>query len=122
VVSGSLEDNFNLAGADATSAGPVLESLGARDLFESLEGTKLGLGGRALSGGERRWISLARALATGAPILLLDEPTVGLDKEARSTVLGILKRTKGQRSVVVATHDESLLALADEVVRVGSSL
>ena len=59
-----------------------------------------------------------RALATGLPVLLLDEPTVGLDQQARNSVLRILERAKGQRSLVVASHDEAVLALADEVVSV----
>jgi ABC-type transport system involved in cytochrome bd biosynthesis fused ATPase/permease subunit len=118
VVSGSLEDNFHIAGATVDDALEKLESLGARDLDRSIGEGKLGIAGRALSGGERRWISLARALATGLPVLLLDEPTVGLDGEARDAVLGMLERTKGRRSLVVASHDDDVLALADEIVAV----
>jgi ABC-type transport system involved in cytochrome bd biosynthesis fused ATPase/permease subunit len=77
---------------------------------------KLGACGRTLSGGERRWVSLARALATGFPVLLLDEPTVGLDARARKAALEVLQRIKGKRSLVVASHDQDVLSMSDEVV------
>lgn len=118
VVSGSLQDNLEVAGADLDSARTHLSRLGA-DVLGRLADDKLGAAGRTLSGGERRWLALARALATGLPVLLLDEPTVGLDRRARTAVLRILEQTKGRRTLLVASHDEAVLALADEVVSVG---
>ncbi len=119
VVSGSLEDNYRMAGANLESAQLQMAALGAEALGQEVSNEKLGIAGRTLSGGERRWIALARALGTGMPVLLLDEPTVGLDREARRAVLRILERSRGHRSLVVASHDEAVLALADEVVAVG---
>jgi ABC-type multidrug transport system fused ATPase/permease subunit len=116
VVSGSLDDNLRIGGADPDLAHGKLVTLGAFRLVRDLGETKLGAGGRPLSGGERRWVSLARALATGLPVLLLDEPTVGLDAQARAAVLDVLRQVKGKRSVVVASHDAEVLALADDVV------
>ncbi len=117
VVSGSLDDNLRIGGADPKLAHGELSTLGASRLVRDLGETKLGAGGRPLSGGERRWVSLARALATGLPVLLLDEPTVGLDAQARAAVLDVLRQVKGKRSVVVASHDDGVFALADEVVK-----
>ena len=72
------------ADADAHAA---LEPIGASHLARELEGARLGAGGRAVSGGERQWIALARAIATRQPVLLLDEPTSGLDAESQRRVL-----------------------------------
>jgi len=74
--------------------------------------------GRDLSGGERRWIALARALATQLPVLLLDEPTVGLDPIAKGRVIDALVRLRGKRSMVCVSHDPDVLAAADSVVGV----
>jgi ABC-type multidrug transport system fused ATPase/permease subunit len=69
----------------ATNADPkaALEALGAGHLVAALQGQRLGAGGRAVSGGERQWIALARAIATQQPVLLLDEPTSGLDPDSQ---------------------------------------
>jgi ABC-type multidrug transport system ATPase subunit len=49
-------------------------------------------------------------------VLLLDEPTVGLDAQARAAVLDVLRQVRGKRSVVVASHDDEVLSLADDVI------
>ena len=72
---------------------------------------------RALSGGERQWVALARAVATRLPVLLLDEPTSGLDGAAQARVLEAIARLKGQRTVILVTHREEPLAIADVVLR-----
>ncbi len=121
VVSGSLEDNYRMAGTDIDSVREQLAKLGANNLDHKVGKTKVGLAGRTLSGGERRWIALARALATKLPVVVLDEPTVGLDHFARQRVLQALKRSRGHRSFLIATHDEAVSSLADEVVVVGTT-
>jgi len=69
----------------------------------------------ALSGGERRRVIVARALAQGAPALVLDEPTTALDLLHRRVVLAVLRTFPG--AVLFATHDlEAAAALADRVV------
>lgn len=64
-----------------------------------------------LSGGEQRRIAMARALATEAPLLLLDEPTANLDLEHALALVELLRRlaTEG-RGMLVASHDVNLLA------------
>ena len=83
-----------------------LEALGARLMNE-------------LSGGERQRAVLARALATEASILLLDEPTANLDLAHQAAILGLVRRRCKQKSVsaVVVTHDLNLAAeFADYVL------
>jgi ABC-type transport system involved in cytochrome bd biosynthesis fused ATPase/permease subunit len=76
----------------------------------------VGPGGLPLSGGERRLIALARALATDLPVLLLDEPTEGLDDKARARVLESIRALSTHRTLVVVTHRPEVAALAARVV------
>lgn len=71
-----------------------------------------------LSGGERRRIVIARALATRAPIILADEPTANLDLEHALSILSVLRRLADQgHTVAIASHDLNLCApWADRVL------
>ncbi|MCA1814344.1 MAG: energy-coupling factor ABC transporter ATP-binding protein, partial [Halobacteriales archaeon] len=71
----------------------------------------------SLSGGERQRLALACALAHGPRILLLDEPTVGMDAQGVTLLAAALEPVRMQGAVLIATHDEALLPLADEVVQ-----
>jgi len=72
--------------------------------------------GAGLSGGQQRRVAVARALLRDAPVLLLDEPTAGLDPAAESRlVTGLLSQTRG-KTVVLVTHQTKLAGRADRVV------
>lgn len=86
-----------------------------QDLPDGLE-TWIGDFGSALSSGERQRLALARALARPAPILLLDEPTAGLDPITAGRVLDNVWRTLGERSLILATHDPTALERMDEIL------
>jgi len=66
--------------------------------------TAIGEDGNRLSGGQRQRIALARALLLDAPILLLDEPTVGLDHQMADQLVSDVLAAAGERSVVLVTH------------------
>lgn len=71
----------------------------------------------ALSGGQRRRVVLARALAAGPDVLLLDEPTAGLDHESARTVLDLLDHLRAEgTAVLTVTHDPRTAARADHVL------
>jgi ABC-type multidrug transport system fused ATPase/permease subunit len=94
----------------------ILETLGAEGLSASLGDAVLATE-RSVSGGERQWIAVARALATELPVLLLDEPTSSLDGAAQERMLAAIAGLRGQRTVVIVTHRPEPLAIADVVVR-----
>ena len=91
------------------------------------EGTRaeldaIGLGARSdqlageLAHGERRQLELGLALATGARILLLDEPMAGLGPDEATRILGLLETLKGRRTILLVEHDmDAVFRLADRI-------
>ena len=72
---------------------------------------------RALSGGQRRRVGLAQALLGTPELLVLDEPTTGLDPEQRVSLRGVLSEAARGGTVVLATHQtEDVAALCERVV------
>lgn len=71
---------------------------------------------RRLSRGERQRAALARA-TLGGPLLLLDEPTTALDAEGSARAIAALFGLRGERTILVATHDEEIVKRADRVLR-----
>ena len=119
IVRGTLAENVALGGSGDVRA--AMDAIGAGDLFQRLRDVQLGVGGRALSGGEQKQVAIARALATRQPILLLDEPTSGLDDGAQAAVLSAIARLRGKRTVLIVTHRPEPVAIADEVLLFGSA-
>jgi ABC-type multidrug transport system fused ATPase/permease subunit len=78
--------------------------------------TRVGQRGRLLSGGQRQRMAIARAMIRDAPILLLDEPTTGLDAESGERVLEPLRRLMSGRTTIVVSHDLRAVADADHIV------
>ena len=82
----------------------------------------IGLGARAdrlagaLAHGERRQLELGLALATGARILLLDEPMAGMAPEEAARMVGLLEALKGKRTILMVEHDmDAIFRLADRI-------
>jgi ABC-type multidrug transport system fused ATPase/permease subunit len=73
--------------------------------------SRVGQRGRRLSGGQRQRIALARAMIRDAPVLLLDEPTTGLDAQTAQRILGPMRRLMAGRATIVIAHD--LLTVRD---------
>ena len=111
---GSVRDNVAYGRPEETDAA-VLEALAVAGLQIALD-TRVGQRGRALSGGQRRRVAMARAVLQDAPVLILDEPSAGLDADATRELLEPLRRLMADRATLLITHDPILIAAADEVV------
>jgi ABC-type transport system involved in cytochrome bd biosynthesis fused ATPase/permease subunit len=119
LVTGTVCDNVLLLGGEATVATAALRAVGGESLAQSEE--IIGPSGRPLSGGERRQVALARALVSGLPVLLLDEPTEGLDEQSARTVRQALAGLRGLRTILIVTHREDVVAIADRVASLGDA-
>jgi putative ABC transport system ATP-binding protein len=74
-----------------------------------------------LSGGQQQRVGVARAIVTGAPILLCDEPVSGLDRKAADSILELLRGLSQQgHTIVMVTHDPLAAAFADRRVELGA--
>lgn len=107
ILNGSLRDNLLIAAADASET-QLVDTLTAVGLDKLLLDTGLdtwlGEGGRQLSGGERRRIGIARAILHNGEVLLLDEPTEGLDKQTEQQIMALLERHFANKTVLFITH------------------
>jgi ABC-type multidrug transport system fused ATPase/permease subunit len=116
LIDGSVRDNVAYGRPEASDT-DILAALATAGLHAELElDTPVGQRGRALSGGQRRRVAMARALLQDAPVLILDEPTAGLDPEAAQRLIGPLKELMRDRATLLITHDHTLAAAADETV------
>jgi ATP-binding cassette subfamily B protein len=121
--SGSLRENLLIAKPGATQA-EIEDACRKASVLGFIEGlpdgfeTKAGeLGGR-LSEGEKQRIGLARALLHDAPMMLLDEPTSRLDSLNEAVILRSLYECAADRSVLLVSHRQSAMRVADKVIRV----
>ncbi len=119
----TIEDNLRIAKKDATKeeleAACKLASV--HDFIMSLpEGyaTRVGALGDNLSAGEKQRIGLARAFLSGSELILLDEPTSNVDSINEGIILKALREQKKKKSILLVSHRESTMAIADRIYRV----
>ena len=117
----SVRDNLLLARPDASphDLREALRDAGILDEIEALPqslDTFVGEAGTRLSGGQARRVAIARALLKDAPILVLDEPTEGLDAASERAVLRALDRLMVGRTTLLVTHRPQALRHVDAVL------
>jgi ATP-binding cassette subfamily B protein len=117
--SGSVRDNIAYGtDADLATIEEVARAAGALPFIQALPDgfeTLLGPGGVGLSGGQRQRIGIARVLLRDPPVLVLDEPTTGLDPASEALVMAGLNRLIEGRTTILITHSTALARSADHV-------
>ena len=119
----TIEDNLRIAKPHATQdqieAACKLASV--HDFILTLPDgykTRVGALGDNLSAGEKQRIGLARAFLRGSELILLDEPTSNVDSINEGIILKALKEQKNKKSIILVSHRESTMAIADRIYRV----
>jgi ABC-type multidrug transport system fused ATPase/permease subunit len=116
VFDGTVRENIAFGRPSATED-EIVDAAAAADAHEFITmlpdgyDTPVGQRGRRLSGGQRQRLAIARAMVRDAPLLVLDEPTTGLDNESSERLLEPLRRLAAGRTTVVISHN--LLTVRD---------
>lgn len=119
---GTIADNIRIGKRDASIEEVIAaaEKASIHSFIEKLPqgyDTPVGELGDTLSGGEKQRIGLARAFLHDAPLLLLDEPTSNLDSLNEKIILKSLKESSAGKTVILVSHRESTLNIADTVLK-----
>lgn len=119
----TIEENLRIAKPDATmeELEQACKQASVHEWILSLpEGyqTKVGALGNHLSAGEKQRIGLARAFLRGSELILLDEPTSNVDSINEGIILKALKEQKHKKSIILVSHRESTMSIADRIYRV----
>jgi ATP-binding cassette, subfamily B, bacterial len=120
VFDGSVRENIAYGRPDATEDEIVWAAIAADahefivELPDSYD-TPVGQKGRLLSGGQRQRIAIARAMIRNAPVLILDEPTAGIDAASSNRIVEPLRRLIGGRTTIVVSHNLLTVRDADAI-------
>jgi ABC-type multidrug transport system fused ATPase/permease subunit len=121
VFDGSVSENiaYGSPGASAQDVVNAARAAAAHNFIAELPhgyDTLLGEKGRRLSGGQLQRISIARAVLRDAPLLVMDEPTTGLDPDSRREVMEPMEGLMSKRTVIAVTHDLDTVRRADLIL------
>jgi ATP-binding cassette subfamily B protein len=120
VFDGTIAENiaYGREGATREEIGAAARAAAADEFIDSLPDgyeTVVGQRGRLLSGGQRQRIAIARAMVRDAPVLILDEPTTGVDAESTDRIMGPLRRLIEGRTTIVISHNLVTVRDADKI-------
>lgn len=119
----TIADNLRIAKPDAAQEEmeAACKMASVHDFIMTLpEGynTRVGALGDNLSAGEKQRLGLARAFLRGSDLILLDEPTSNVDSINEGIILKALRQQKNKKSIILVSHRESTMAVADRIYRV----
>ncbi len=119
----SIEDNLKVAKPNATQEEleKACKMASVHDFIMTLPDgyqTQVGAMGDRLSAGQKQRIGLARAFLKGSELILLDEPTSNVDSINEGMILKSLAEQKRKKSIILVSHRESTMAIADRIYRV----
>ncbi len=119
----TIEENLRIAKPDATQEEieNACRLASVHEFIMTLPGgykTEVGALGDNLSAGEKQRIGLARAFLSGAELILLDEPTSNVDSINEGIILKALKEQKRKKSIILVSHRESTMAIADRIYKI----
>lgn len=119
----TIEDNLRIAKPEATQEEieNACKMASVHDFITTLPDgykTRVGALGDNLSAGEKQRLGLARAFLRGSDLILLDEPTSNVDSINEGIILKALKQHKQNKCIILVSHRESTMAVADRVYRV----
>jgi subfamily B ATP-binding cassette protein MsbA len=121
LLDGTVRENIAYGRSDATED-DIVRAARAADAHSFIEAlpdgydTQIGERGRRLSGGQGQRIAIARAMLRDAPVLLLDEPTTGLDVHSSARLIDPLRRLMAGRSTIIISHNLATVRTADTIV------
>lgn len=123
----TIEDNLRIAKPDATQEEieNACKMASVHDFIMTLPDgykTQVGALGDNLSAGEKQRIGLARAFLRGSELILLDEPTSNVDSINEGIILKALKEQKNKKSIILVSHRESTMAIADRIYQVAGGV
>lgn len=122
LLSGSIRDNILYGVKGDVTEEEINQAIEMTHLSEFIKALPEGLDyqvgqfGSRLSGGQRQKISVARAILTGAELMLLDEPTASLDITSTAEIIHTTDVLKGKRTIVEVTHDAKAIEHADHII------
>jgi ABC-type multidrug transport system fused ATPase/permease subunit len=121
LLSGTVADNigYGIEGATQEQIEEAARCANAHEFIAALPAgydSEIGERGTTLSGGQRQRIAIARAFIRRAPILVLDEPTTGLDADSTRSVVGALRTLMREATTIIISHDPGLIRCADRVL------
>ena len=115
----SIRENLNLVNKNKEKQIEICKEIGIHKFIMSLDNgydTIIRENSTNLSGGQKRLLSFARTLLNDSEILLFDEISSSLDPDTTKKIIEILKRLKTKHTIVMITHKEDIMKVADKII------
>jgi ABC-type bacteriocin/lantibiotic exporter with double-glycine peptidase domain len=121
ILYGCKEDDYESCYQDLEK---ILESKKIKELYKNISfDKKVGFSGENISGGQRQVINIINGLIIPSKIVIIDEPTNGLDIELKKEVIRIIKYFKQyKKSIIIISHDKDIYDIFDETINININI